>query len=92
MYHRLTPEAVAQTRVWTSLLLTDVTAPTWFPHVDYPTPEPLRAAARWLVERGHAEGMQLEMVCILLALYAGEAAWEAVDGASGGTFLPRDAA
>ena len=92
MYHRLTPEAVAQARGWVSMLLDDTTAPSWFPHVDYSSPEPLRAAASWLVECGHADGMQHEMVCILLALYAGEAAWEAMDGASGGALIPRDAA
>jgi hypothetical protein len=91
MYSRLTPQAVARTRRWVRLLQTDRAAPVWSPAVSYPTPEPLRVAARWLVDAGHAPGMQHEMVCVLLALYAAEVASD-MDGAAGGAFIPRDAA
>jgi hypothetical protein len=87
----LTPQAVAQTRRWVTLLATDDTAPGWSPFVGYSTPESLRAAAQWLVDRGHAPGLQHEMVCILLALFVIDVA-PAMYGDVGGTFIPQDAA
>ena len=87
----LTPQAVAQTRRWVILLATDDTAPGWSPFVGYSTPESLRAAAQWLVDRGHAPGLAHEMVCILLALFVIDVAPE-MYGDVGGTFIPQDAA
>ena len=87
----LTPQAVAQTRRWVTLLATDDTAPAWSPLVGYSTPDSLRAAAQWLVDRGHAPGLQHEMVCILLALFVIDVAPE-MYGDVGGTFIPQDAA
>jgi hypothetical protein len=91
MHTALTPQAVARTRRWITVLATDPTAPDWFPSVLYSTPEPLRAAARWLVDKGHALGMSEEMVSILLALYAIDAASE-LDGWTDIAFVPGDAA
>ena len=87
----LTPHALAQTRRWATLLATDDTAPAWHPFVGYSTPDSLRAAAQWLVDEGHAPGLNHEMVCILLAIYVVDVASEA-DGRFGGAFIPRDAA
>jgi hypothetical protein len=87
----LTPQAVAQTRRWVNLLATDDTAPAWSPLVDHSTPESLRAAAQWIVDRGHAPGLRHEMVCVLLALFAIDVAPEAY-GDVGGAFIPQDAA
>ena len=87
----LTPQAVAQTRRWVTLLATDDTAPAWSPFVGYSTPESLRAAAQWLVDRGEAPGLQHEMVCILLALFVIDVALEMYCDV-GGTFIPQDAA
>ena len=86
----LTPQAVAQTRRWVTLLTTDDTAPAWSPFVGYSTPESLRAAAQWLVDRGHAPGLAHEMVCILLALFVIDA--PEMYGDVAGTFIPQDAA
>ena len=88
---RLTPQAVARTRRWVTLLATDETAPAWSPFLRYDTPEPLRRAAQWLVDHGHAPDLDHEMVCILLVIYAVEAASEMGLGV-GGAFIPRDAA
>jgi hypothetical protein len=87
----LTPQAVAKTRRWVTLLATDDTAPAWSPLVGHSTPESLRAAAQWIVDRGHAPGLQHEMVCILLALFVIDVAPEAY-GDVGGAFIPQDAA
>jgi hypothetical protein len=86
----LTPYAVARTRHWATLLATDATAPAWSPAIGYSTPDSLRAAAQWLVDRGHAPGLEHEMVCILLALFIIDVASE-MDGEIGG-FIPQDAA
>jgi hypothetical protein len=86
---RLTAHAEAQTRRWVALLATDDSAPAWFPYVGYSTPESLRAAAQWLVDEGHAPGLQHEMVCILLAMFVIDVA---SDGDVGGEFIPQDAA
>jgi hypothetical protein len=59
--------------------------------VGHSTPASLRAAAQWLVDEGHAPGLNHEMVCILLAIYVIDVASEA-DGAFGGALIPRDAA
>lgn len=88
---RLTPQAMAQTRRWVMLLATDSGAPAWSPFVRYGTPQPLREAARWLVDEGYAPGLQHEMVCILLAIFAVEAMSE-MDRGVGGAFIPKDAA
>jgi hypothetical protein len=87
----LTPHALAQTRRWATLLATDDTAPAWHPFVGYSTPDSLRAAAQWLVDEGHAPGLNHEMVCILLAIYVIDVA-SGTDGEFGGAFLPKDAA
>jgi hypothetical protein len=88
---RLTPQAVAQTRRWVMLLATHSGAPAWSPFVLYATPQPLRDAARWLVDEGHAPGLQHEMVCVLLAIFAVEAMSE-MEREGGGAFIPQDAA
>ena len=88
---RLTPQAMAQTRRWVMLLATDSGAPAWSPFVRYSTPQPLRDAAQWLVDEGYAPGLQHEMVCVLLAIFAVEAMSE-MDREVGGTFIPQDAA
>jgi hypothetical protein len=88
---RLTPHAEAQARRWATLLATDDTAPAWFPFVGRSTPESLRAAAQWLVDQGHAPGLQHEMVCVLLALFVVDVA-AGSDGRMGGAFIPKDAA
>jgi plasmid stabilization system protein ParE len=82
-----TPQAVARIRHWIVLLAADETAPTWNPVEDYRTPATLRAAARWLVDNGHAGTLDFELVGVLLALFSVTlrsemALWE----------LPRDAA
>lgn len=65
-----TPQAVTRVRHWIALLAADETAPTWSPVEDYPTPETLRAAARWLVDNGHAGTLRFELVGVLLALFS----------------------
>lgn len=87
----LTPLALEQTRRWATLLRTDATAPVWHPFVGYSTPDSLRAAAQWLIDEGHAPGLNHEMVCILLAIYVIDVA-SATDSEFGGAFVPRDAA
>jgi hypothetical protein len=72
-------------------LATDETAPPWSPTLGASTPESLRTAAWWLVERGHATGLDHQMVCILLALYIADRSGAAGDGLEGEA-LPRDAA
>jgi hypothetical protein len=72
-------------------LTTDETAPPWSPTLGRSTPEALRAAAWWLVERGHAPDLDHQMVCILLALYIADRPGETGDGLEG-ELLPRDAA
>jgi hypothetical protein len=91
MATQLTPYAAARVRRWMLLLSTDATAPPWNPRLGASTPASLRAAAWWLVARGHAAGLDHQMVCILLAL----AIADDLDGAGeepGGEPLPRDAA
>jgi hypothetical protein len=73
------------------LLATDETAPAWSPKLGRSTPESLRAAAWWLVERGHAPDLDHLMVCILLAFAIADRPGAAGDGL-GGEVLPRDAA
>jgi hypothetical protein len=82
---------VARVRRWLLLITTDETAPRWSPTLGRSTPESLRAAAWWLVERGHAPDLDHQMVCILLALYLADRPGEAGDEL-GGELLPRDAA
>ena len=65
-----TPQAVARVRHWIALLAADETAPTWSPVEDYGTPARLRAAARWLVDNGHAGTLDFELVGVLLALFS----------------------
>jgi len=86
----LTPQALAQIRRWMMLLATDATAPAWTPVVRCSTPETLRRAARWLVEHGHAPGMNADMVGILLAMFMIDVPMEALDAAA--VFFPQDAA
>ena len=86
----MTPQALAQIRRWMTLLATDVTAPAWTPVVRCSTPETLRRAARWLVEHGHAPGMNADMVGILLAMFMIDVPAEALDAAA--VFFPQDAA
>ena len=89
----LTPQALAQTRRWVTLLATDDSAPAWSPFIGSSTPESLRAAAQWLVDGGHTPGLQHEMVCVLLALYVVDVAPETdAYGDVGGAFIPQDAA
>jgi hypothetical protein len=64
----LTPEAVTELRRWLLLLAADETAPNWNPIDDYATPDALRAAAHWLVDNGHSDGMDVDLVGVLLAL------------------------
>jgi hypothetical protein len=66
----LTPEAVTELRRWLLLLAADATAPRWNPIEDYDTPQPLRAAAHWLVDNGHSHGMDVDLVGVLLALFS----------------------
>jgi hypothetical protein len=91
MATQLTPYAAARVRRWMLLLSTDATAPPWNPRLGASTPASLRAAAWWLVARGHAAGLDHQMVCILLALYLADRPGEAGDEL-GGELLPRDAA
>jgi hypothetical protein len=88
---RLTPQAMAQTRRWVMLLATDARAPAWSPLVRYDTPQPLRDAAQWLVDEGHAPGLKHELVCVLLAMVVVEA-MSGMERELGGTFIPKDAA
>jgi len=88
---RLTPYAEGRTRRWVTLLATDDTAPAWSPFVGRSTPESLRAAAQWLVDRDHAPGLQHEMVCILLALFVIDVS-SGMDRDAGGEVIPMDAA
>jgi hypothetical protein len=91
MATQLTPYAAARVRRWMLLLASDETAPPWNPTLGASTPASLRAAAWWLVARGHAAGLDHQMVCILLAF----AIADDVGGAGeelGGESLPRDAA
>ena len=69
MATELTPYAVARIRRWMTLLATDESAPPWNPTLRSSTPETLRGAARWIVDNGHAFGLDDGMVCILLAHY-----------------------
>ena len=91
MATELTPRALAQVRRWMMLLATDDTAPAWTPVIQHSTPETLRRAARWLVERGHAPGMSHDMVGILLALFMVDVALE-IDDDGEAELLPQDAA
>ena len=91
MATQLTLYAEARVRRWMFLLATDETAPPWSPTLGGSTPASLQAAAWWLVARGHAAGLDHQMVCILLAF----AIAEDVGGADAGLdeeTLPRDAA
>jgi hypothetical protein len=72
----LTPQAIAEVRRWLLLLAADDAAPAWSPVEDYPTPETLRAAARWLVDNGHCRGMDDELVGVLLALFSIDLRWQ----------------
>ncbi len=65
----LTPHATARIGRWLIALAVDDTAPPWNPTLPGSTPESLRRAARWLIDRGHAPDLELEMVCVLLALF-----------------------
>jgi hypothetical protein len=91
MATQLTPYAAARVRRWMLLLATDETAPRWSPMVGASTPASLRAAAWWLVARGHAAGLDHQMVCILLALAIADDLGEGGEEL-GGEPLPRDAA
>jgi hypothetical protein len=71
------------------LLATDDTAPAWTPVIQHSTPEALRRAARWLVQRGHAPGLSDDMVGILLALFMVDVA---IDDDGEAELLPQDAA
>jgi hypothetical protein len=88
---QLTPYAAARVRQWVLQLTTDDTAPAWSPTLGRSTPESLRTAAWWLVERGHAPDLDHHMVCILLALYIADRSDEEGHGREG-EVLPRDAA
>lgn len=66
----ITPQAVAQVRRWLLLLASADAAPAWDPAEDYPTPRLLQATARWLVANGHGDGMDIDLVAVLLALFS----------------------
>jgi hypothetical protein len=87
----LTSQAVAEVRRWLLLLAADDGAPEWSPVEDYPTPETLRAAARWLVDNGHSRGLDDDLVGVLLALFAIDLRWEMRPGTEDDV-LPQDAA
>jgi hypothetical protein len=91
MATELTPQAVAQIRRWIMLLATDDTAPAWIPVVQRSTPFSLRRAALWIVERGHAPGMDPDMVGILLALFMIDIPLD-LSAEDEAEFLPQDAA
>ena len=91
MATQLTPYAAARVRRWMLLLATDETAPRWSPTLGASTPASLRAAAWWLVARGHAPDLDHELVCILLALAVADDLGGAGAGLDGEA-LPRDAA
>ena len=87
----LTPHAVAEIRRWILLLAADATAPAWNPVENYSSPDALRAAAAWLVDNGHSDELNQELVGVLLALFSSTLRAEVVDEL-GGRVVPRDAA
>ncbi len=66
----LTPQAVAQVRQWLLLLAADPAAPRWTPADNYDSPVALRAAAGWIVVKGHGCGLNAEFVAVLLSLFS----------------------
>ena len=87
----LTPDAVSQLQRWLVLLAGDETAPKWSPIEDYDTPEPLRAAAQWLVDNGHSDGMDVDLVGVMLALLSIDLRSQMTAGIEG-LVRPQDAA
>jgi hypothetical protein len=87
----LTPEAVRELQRWLLLLAADDTAPRWSPIEDYDTPDALRAAAHWLVDSGHSDGLDFDLVGVLLALLSIDLR-EQMTAEIEGRRLPRDAA
>ena len=87
----LTPRAIAEIRRWILLLAADDTAPSWDPVEPYLTPDALRAAAGWLADHGHSQGLDRDLVGVLLAVFSISARAE-MDAVLQPRFIPRDAA
>jgi hypothetical protein len=66
----LTPDAVAEIRHWLLVLAADPSAPAWDPAEDYQAPHALHAAAQWLTDNGHAGGLEVFLVAVLLAMFS----------------------